>query len=332
MAGRGDDRVDVELVDDVLRLVPPPLDLGDLGIHVRREHAVVHVVVVVVGLLPLHHNLLEELDHAATDETRDDHPDREAVVWRQVPAVVLVGDEDVIGGIHGVLHLQGGPVGAVGALRELLLGAAEGDVLGAVLWRLGADVVEEVAEAHARPVAGRDASGAPVEPDRLLDHVLLLAAVPGADQRDRDRDRRQSHEVVHGERLWLAAHALHGHPVLLPLDLCSRAVVADVVEARGGDEAVAHEVGERGLAVEGVAARQADQVGVAGHPAVGRVLVALVDRLDDLVQGHVRIASLEHWLLFRTGRHCRQHRSRHHGDLQWRGGCSQHVFKCTMLC
>ena len=37
----GNRRVDVQLVDDEVGLVPPPLSIGDLGSHVFGQHAVV---------------------------------------------------------------------------------------------------------------------------------------------------------------------------------------------------------------------------------------------------------------------------------------------------
>ncbi len=48
-------------------------------------------------------------------------------------------------------------------------------------------------------------------------------------------------------------------------------MVAHVVDRRRRDEAGRHEVGHGGLAVERVAAGEADDAGVARHPCVGGV-------------------------------------------------------------
>ena len=50
MSGLGDGGVDVELVNDVVRLVPPALGGGALGVDELGQHAVVHVVEVVAAL------------------------------------------------------------------------------------------------------------------------------------------------------------------------------------------------------------------------------------------------------------------------------------------
>ena len=62
-----DGRVDVELVDDEVGLVPPALGRGALGVDELGQHAVVHVVEVVVALDRGDGDVGEPLDHAAAD-------------------------------------------------------------------------------------------------------------------------------------------------------------------------------------------------------------------------------------------------------------------------
>ena len=47
-------------------------------------------------------DLCQPLDHSAPNTSRDDHSDGEAVIWCQQLAIVLVGNQDVIGWIHSV--------------------------------------------------------------------------------------------------------------------------------------------------------------------------------------------------------------------------------------
>ena len=44
-------RVDVHVVDDILRLVPPSLCISKIRIDMGRKHAIVEVMVVVLGRL-----------------------------------------------------------------------------------------------------------------------------------------------------------------------------------------------------------------------------------------------------------------------------------------
>ena len=272
----------------------------------RREDAVVHVVVVVVRLNVLHGDLLEELDHPAANEARDDNADREAVVRCEVAPVALVSNHHVVGRVHEVLVGQACPVAAILALGQLALGATEGDVLGALCRGLDSANLHEVAELDAGPVAGAGASWPPVEADGLGDHVLLLAAVSGADKGDRNGNAGKGHDLVHGERARLRHGAVHSDLVLRPLDARDGAVVAHVVVRHGGDEAVVHEIGQLGLAIERMAAREADERGVAGHPGVGGPRVLGVDVLDDVVEEPVGVLLGQSRLRLRAGRHGRK--------------------------
>ena len=47
---------------------------------------------------------------------------------------------------------------------------------------------QQISQLHTRPVRRAHSTGAPVEPNALLEHVLLLAAVTGTHKRYRERD------------------------------------------------------------------------------------------------------------------------------------------------
>jgi len=59
-------------------------------------------------------------------------------------------------------------------------------------------------------------AGAPVETDALLEHVLLLPAVPGAHESDRERDRGQCDNLVHCQHTRAVDQALDLNPVRVP--------------------------------------------------------------------------------------------------------------------
>eukprot|EP00959_Pyramimonas_sp_CCMP1952_P090891 1902758-Pyramimonas_sp.AAC.1 len=140
---------------------------------------------------------------------------------------------------------QGRTVGALEA--EVLAGGGHGG---------DTTLLEEDVHGDPSPHGGAHTTRAPVEADGLLQHVLLLAAVTRAHQRDGDALPRHVHDVVHGESPHPGDVALHPNPVLVPLDFGGCAVVAHVVDGRRCDEArLVKQLGS-GLAVERVATCQ----------------------------------------------------------------------------
>ena len=200
--GAGDGRVDVEVVDDVVRVPPEAPRLGVLGrAHVRRQHPVVVQVVPVVRLRVRDLDPLEPLDGAPPDEPGQDQPDREPVVRGQPAPVLLVGHQHVVGGVERVGERDARAVAPVPALGELPGGAAEAQVPRGVerVRLVEAREQQQVAEGHPGPHRGRHARGAPVEALRLPVHVLLLAAVARAGHGDGEGAGREGDDLVHGE-------------------------------------------------------------------------------------------------------------------------------------
>eukprot|EP00967_Tisochrysis_lutea_P149011 scaffold285613_cov32-Tisochrysis_lutea.AAC.4 len=137
----------------------------------------------------------------------------------------------------------------------------------AIAGPLDAALEQEVAKKDALPNRGGHARSAPTESDRLFGQVLFLPAVASADERD-------------GEGGGCINEAGNVEPVRRPLDLRDCAVIAHVVERGRREEAVLHQLRQRGLNIERVAAREADEIGMAGDPLIGRALVLWVDRGD----------------------------------------------------
>mmetsp|Transcript_32498 Transcript_32498/g.77627 ORF Transcript_32498/g.77627 Transcript_32498/m.77627 type:complete len:530 (+) Transcript_32498:1316-2905(+) len=285
--GRGHGRVNVELVEDVLGLVPPSSREGLLGGDVRGEDAVVVVVVVVLRLVLEDVDVGEPLDHAAADVAGDDESDREAVVRLEPLPIRLVGDEDIIRWIHRPRQRH-----ARAVLDELpprlVLERPRADLVRQVLVSDELNVLprhvtlghasgdEEVAEQDALPHVRGDAASAPVEPDRLADHVLLLPSVAGADEGDGELAVGHGLDFVHAQVEGARHDAAHADAVGLPGEVGTGAVIPHVVEAGGRDELVLLVDEERRLDVEGMASREADQLPVAGDPLVRRPDVAVV--------------------------------------------------------
>ena len=270
----GNRRVDVELVEEILRLEPPALLLRQLSVHVRRHDAVVVEVVVVLARCLAHADRLEPLDHAAANPSGDDHAHREAVVRLQALAVVVVSDHDVPRRVHGGVDVNGRAVLAIGQV----LGAHKLHVprLALAVSRFHQDVPQP----HTSPEARRVTGGAPVEADGLLHHVLLLAAVASAYQRHGNGERGHRNQLGHGQRERRVDHSVDADDVLVPALLRAVAVVADIVQRGRRDEALMEERLQRRLAVERVFASEADEIWVSRDPAVRRFLVSLVDGCD----------------------------------------------------
>mmetsp|Transcript_12222 Transcript_12222/g.38586 ORF Transcript_12222/g.38586 Transcript_12222/m.38586 type:complete len:236 (-) Transcript_12222:464-1171(-) len=180
--GRGHGRVGVELVDDVLRLVPPPLRRRRLGRDADGQDSVVHEMVKVGGLGGGDLDVGEPLDHTAADVAGDDQPHGEAVIRRERPPVLLPRDEHVVCGVERAVQRDRRAVRAVVALGQLAGGAAKVNVQLTLRVVAHARRAQQVGEPAAAPNGRRPSRRPPREADRLLDHVLLLAPVARADE------------------------------------------------------------------------------------------------------------------------------------------------------
>lgn len=109
---------------------------------------------------------------------------------------------------------------------------------------------------------------APIEPNRLFHHVLLLAPVASTHEQARDIMGGQCCQLVHGKGARGVDQAVDREGVLIPSQTGDSAVVANEMQANGCHKALCHGDGEGGLHVEWVAAGEADEGGMAGDPAV----------------------------------------------------------------
>mmetsp|Transcript_53943 Transcript_53943/g.88983 ORF Transcript_53943/g.88983 Transcript_53943/m.88983 type:complete len:392 (-) Transcript_53943:605-1780(-) len=96
MPGVGNCRVDVELIEEILRLVPPSFSLCQLSIHMWRHDAVVKEMIVVVRGLFGHGDVGHPLDHPPTNPTWNDNAQWVSVVCSQIDAIHLPGDQHII--------------------------------------------------------------------------------------------------------------------------------------------------------------------------------------------------------------------------------------------
>mmetsp|Transcript_22372 Transcript_22372/g.43589 ORF Transcript_22372/g.43589 Transcript_22372/m.43589 type:complete len:546 (+) Transcript_22372:483-2120(+) len=284
--------VDVDVVDDILGLVPPALLVRQLCVHVGRQHAVVEEVVVTFARRVRHLHLAQPLDHAPTDDAGQQRAQRRAVIRSQPLTVLLEGQQGFTLFVQGPAHVDGGAILAVFAGGQLALRA--GKVHMAVLL---ADLRhtkrrEDVAEAHARPDAVANSGAAPVEADSFLRHVLLFAAVASADEghwEAHDGAIPARHKVVHADLHISPRHPRDLELMGFPVQLWHSPVVADHVQGGRGDPSGLLQALQRGLRVEGVPAREANHVLVALDPRIGRVGIALVHDLRVLPRRHLEV-------------------------------------------
>mmetsp|Transcript_91424 Transcript_91424/g.153162 ORF Transcript_91424/g.153162 Transcript_91424/m.153162 type:complete len:279 (-) Transcript_91424:958-1794(-) len=92
--------VDVQLVEEVLWLIPPSLSLSKLSIHVGWHNAVIKEMIVIVRGLLGHSDGGHPLDHPPTNPPWNNNPQRVPMVWCQLNAVHLPCNQHVIGPIH----------------------------------------------------------------------------------------------------------------------------------------------------------------------------------------------------------------------------------------
>mmetsp|Transcript_37678 Transcript_37678/g.64262 ORF Transcript_37678/g.64262 Transcript_37678/m.64262 type:complete len:501 (+) Transcript_37678:1389-2891(+) len=285
--GRGHGRVDVEFVEDVLRLVPPSSSQTLLRSDVGRQDAVVVVMVVVLRLVLQDVDVSEPLNHTATNVSGNDEAHGETVIGLKLLSIGLVRNENIVGGVHGARQRNGRSIlhklapwlvlerSGSNLVRKILM-SNEFNMLAGHVALLDAGSEEKITKEHSLPNIGRDTSGAPVESNGLTNHVLLLTAISGAHESYGKLTSGHVDNVVHAEVQLARDHAANAHAVLLPLDVRTGAVVAHVVKAGGGDELEFLVDVQRRLDVEGVTAREAHELSVAGDPFVGSSNVAVI--------------------------------------------------------
>ena len=93
-------RVNVQLVEDVLWLVPPTTRQTLLGGNVRRQNTIVMIMVMILRFMLQYINVGKPLDHTSTDISRDDKSDGKAMIWLQSLSIGFVRDNNVIGRVH----------------------------------------------------------------------------------------------------------------------------------------------------------------------------------------------------------------------------------------
>mmetsp|Transcript_865 Transcript_865/g.1525 ORF Transcript_865/g.1525 Transcript_865/m.1525 type:complete len:372 (-) Transcript_865:149-1264(-) len=256
--GIGHGAVDVHRVERVLRLVPPLAFVSRLQrCHLRGKHGVVVVVVEVVRWLVTNRDLGQPLYAARLDPAGDDHAQRVPVVRKQVLVVRLVSDDDIGSRIQSHAHWDACAVSTVSAavvtlaVGKLSFGSPEAHMLSFGRGFRDAALVEKHAERHAGPQVGGDCTRPPIGPCCLLEHVHLLAAVSGADQRDRERLRRHFCDLVHREGLGLFDVSCHRQRMRPRIELGNRSSIAHEVQVGRRDETSVEKESEGRLAVQG---------------------------------------------------------------------------------
>mmetsp|Transcript_118044 Transcript_118044/g.378381 ORF Transcript_118044/g.378381 Transcript_118044/m.378381 type:complete len:299 (-) Transcript_118044:476-1372(-) len=195
-------RVDVDTVDDVVGLVPPTLGSGQLGVDVRRQNAVVEVVVVVLGWDIRHTHLAQPLDHAPTDASRKQRAQWGTMVRGEELPVLLEGQQHVALAVEGPADGNGRAVRACLSLGQLALRPLEVHIL-MLLTRLGdAEGCQNVAQMHPSPNAVGHPGSTPMKANGLLRHILLLAPIASTDEGHWDAHDwadLSGCQLVHGE-------------------------------------------------------------------------------------------------------------------------------------
>mmetsp|Transcript_49636 Transcript_49636/g.89321 ORF Transcript_49636/g.89321 Transcript_49636/m.89321 type:complete len:217 (+) Transcript_49636:1695-2345(+) len=198
--------VDVHVIDDVLRLVPPALCVGQVGIDMGREHAIVKVMIMVLGGHVRDPHGGEPLDHATANAAGQESSERSSMVWRQGLAILLEGKKDIALPIQSPAHVNGCSVRASLALRQLTKRALEVNETVLLGGPGDPELVQELAESHPCPHRVAHGSRTPVETNSLLGHVLLFASVSSTDEGHwdgHDSAPLARGQLVHAELAWV---------------------------------------------------------------------------------------------------------------------------------
>eukprot|EP00963_Diacronema_lutheri_P000495 scaffold25_cov342-Pavlova_lutheri.AAC.71 len=249
VGGVSDHGVDVQVVDDVVGLVPPSFRICFLRIHVRGQDSIVEEMIVVLRLLAGYFDVFQPLHHSSPDPAWNDDTNRIPVVGSEAAAVI--------------------------SLREVVR-SSEADIPCSLLLLFDAAVQEDVSQPHTGPHRAGRGAGSPVETFRLLDHVFFFPPISCTDEHHGDADGRELQQLIHGEHSGFVYQSVHLELVRVPIQLGHWSMVPHEVQGHGGDESFLMSQRERRFAVEGMPSREPHQSRVSVDPFVRRVLVSFV--------------------------------------------------------
>jgi hypothetical protein len=159
------------------------------------------------------------------------------MVWCEPSSILFEGQDDIILGVHASVVGDGSTIRTIVSFRKLPLGSTHTNVLGSLVGLLDTTGCEDVLKTDACPSRAAMARRTPTEANGLLHHILFLATVACAYEcAGYVVVRELGEELIHGKGGWKGDQADDREPVVVPVDLRDRAVIADVVEGRWGDE------------------------------------------------------------------------------------------------
>lgn len=143
-----------------------------------------------------------------------------------------------------------------------------------------AGLQQQIPDQHPPPNIGPHPGRAPIKPDRLPYHILLLPPIPGAHQRHGQFPRFHPDQLFHpyGTRLWHQGirRSADGNNVALPRQVRNGAVIPYVMQTSRGDEFMLFQDAQRRLDVEGMTSRETNELAVTGYPFVRGGDVAMI--------------------------------------------------------
>mmetsp|Transcript_6072 Transcript_6072/g.14705 ORF Transcript_6072/g.14705 Transcript_6072/m.14705 type:complete len:506 (-) Transcript_6072:312-1829(-) len=274
-------RVDVELVKDVFRSVPPFFLQGLFRGDMRREDTVVVVVIMVLGFMRNDIDLLEPLNHSTTDVTGDNKTDRVSVIGLQFFAIGLVRNDNVVRRIHSSCERNRGSILDLLAPRFVfewtwanfvgkIFDTDEFYVLTSHVLLLNTSGKEQIPQSDSLPYVGRNTTRAPVEPNCLANLVLFFSSISSTHERDRKFSWfGQGDNFIHGEfHRFADTRPSDFDGVLFPGEARACTVVTNVMKRRRRDKSSLTQFLHRWFDVERVATGQTDQSSVTGEPLV----------------------------------------------------------------
>mmetsp|Transcript_106350 Transcript_106350/g.200246 ORF Transcript_106350/g.200246 Transcript_106350/m.200246 type:complete len:258 (-) Transcript_106350:486-1259(-) len=183
-------RIEIHMIDYVLILEPPTLFGCKISIHMRGQDPVVKEMIVAGRRLRRYPHFAKPFDHAATNTSRKQGPQRCAMIRREQFSILFEGQQNIPFTIQCPAHIDGCAINTSVSLWEFSLGAFK--VYKAMFFAdpLDAKSVENIAKSHPRPHSVADGRTAPIESDCLLCHVLLLPAIASANEGHRDAHLR----------------------------------------------------------------------------------------------------------------------------------------------
>mmetsp|Transcript_51369 Transcript_51369/g.148278 ORF Transcript_51369/g.148278 Transcript_51369/m.148278 type:complete len:333 (+) Transcript_51369:461-1459(+) len=291
VVGVCNDGIQTEFVDDVLLLVPPPFLSGSFSSNLRRQIFVVPVMVAIVRLVIQDIDFSQPFDHPTANVAGNDKTTRETTIGMQAFSIAFKGDHDLISQAHrlaqrntrSIFDLLAPWVVFKGTLAARFVGEVvstdEFYMFSSRIIRIHASSNQNIADQGTLVDASAQGTRAPVESNRLFDHVHFFSTVAATRNCDgKFGIGKFTRQLIHGQLHGLGYFATDFDNMRFPIQLGNSSMISNNMKIGRGEETFLGKNTRRWFTVEWVASCQSYQTSIPWNPLVRCSDIATIAR------------------------------------------------------